>query len=118
MLRILVLAEKATNNTQIQIVTFTSPREGTRVKTDGTVLNVTTTATNKVNSLSAELGHSRLTTHLELSLLNVNNDLSTGKASLMTRITANTYIRVRLCILIKNNKTYPLSLQMKITSGG
>ena len=90
MLRILVLAEKATNNTQILIITFTSPREGTRVETDGTVLDVTTTATDEVNSLSTELGHSRLTTHLELSLLNVNDDLTTGKTSLMTRITANT----------------------------
>ena len=54
------------------------------------MLNVTTTAANEIDSLSAELGHSRLTTHLELSLLDVNNDLSTGKASLMTRITANT----------------------------
>ena len=91
MLRILVLAEKATNNTQILIITFTSPREGTRVETDGTVLNVTTTAADEIDSLSTELGHSRLTAHFELSLLNVNNDLSTGKASLMTRITANTY---------------------------
>ena len=63
------------------------------------MLNVTTTATDEVNSLSTELGHSRLTTHLELSLLNVNNDLTTGKTSLMTRITANTYIDVRFDVL-------------------
>ena len=73
------------------MITFTSPREGTRVETDGTVLNVATTATDEIDSLSAEFGHSRLTAHFELSLLNVNNDLSTSKASLMTRITANTY---------------------------
>ena len=91
MLRILVLAEKARNKLLTNISTLTSPGERTRVKTDGTVLNITTTATDEVNSLSTELGHGRLTAHFELSLLNINNDLSTGKASLMTRITANTY---------------------------
>ena len=60
------------------------------------MLNVTTTAADEIDSLSTELGHSRLTTHLELSLLDVNNDLSTGKASLMTRITANTYTNVSM----------------------
>ena len=84
------MAEKARNNPLRTIITLTSPGERTRVKTDGTVLNVTTTATDEVNSLSTELGHGRLTTHLELSLLNINNDLTTGKTSLMTRITANT----------------------------
>ena len=54
------------------------------------MLDVTTTATDEIDSLSTELSHGRLTAHFELSLLNVNNDLSTGKASLMTRITANT----------------------------
>ena len=78
------------------IITFTSPGERTGVETDGTVLNVTTTAADEIDSLSTELGHSRLTTHLELSLLDVNNDLSTGKASLMTRITANTYTNVSM----------------------
>ena len=72
------------------------------------MLDVTTTATDKIDSLSTELSHGRLTAHFELSLLNVNNDLSTGKASLMTRITANTYTSMRLCTLFVNTKTYPL----------
>ena len=90
MFKILVLAEKAIHKQFERIFTLTSPGEGTRIQTNRTMLNVTTTATNEINSLGTELGHGRLTTHFELSLLNVNNDLSTGKASLMTRITANT----------------------------
>ena len=76
---------------KIPIPTFTGPGESTAVQTNGTVLDVTATAANEVNSLTTELGHGRLTAHFELSLLNVDNDLSTSKASLMTRITANTY---------------------------
>ena len=71
------------------------------------MLDVTTTAADEIDSLSTELSHGRLTAHFELSLLNVNNDLSTGKASLMTRITANTYTSMRLCTLFVNTKTYP-----------
>ena len=74
--------------------TLTSPGEGTGIETDGTVLDVSTTATHEVNTLRTELGHGRLTTHLELSLLDVNHDLSTGQTTLMTRITANTYTGV------------------------
>ena len=75
--------------------TLTSPGEGAGIETDGTVLDVSTTATHEVNTLRTELGHGRLTTHLELSLLDVNHDLSTGQTTLMTRITANTYTPVR-----------------------
>ena len=58
------------------------------------MLDVSTTATHEVNALRTELGHGGLATHLELSLLDVNHDLSTGQATLMTRITANTYTGV------------------------
>ena len=61
------------------------------------MLQVSTTAADEVDSLSSELGHGRLTTHLELSLLDVDHHLSSGQAALMTRITANTYTRVRNC---------------------
>ena len=58
------------------------------------MLDVATTATDEVNSLTSELGHGRLTAHLELSLLDVDDHLSSGQAALMTRITANTYMRL------------------------
>ena len=90
MFRILALAEKATNQRNRLKLTLTRPGEGSGIQTDGTVLDVATTATDEVNSLTSELGHGRLTAHLELSLLDVNDDLTTGKTSLMTRITANT----------------------------
>ena len=77
-------------------LTLTSPGEGTGIETDGTVLDVSTAATHEVNALRTELGHGRLTAHLELSLLDVNHDLSTGQTTLMTRITANTYTPIRI----------------------
>ena len=95
MFRILALAEKATNQTQLAKPTLTRPGEGSGIQTDGTVLDVATTATDEVNSLSSELGHGRLTAHLELSLLDVDDHLSSGQAALMTRITANTYTEIR-----------------------
>ena len=78
-----------------QSSTFTRPREGARVQTDGAVLQVSTTAADEVDSLGSELGHRGLTTHLELSLLDVDHHLSSGQATLMTGITANTYACVR-----------------------
>ena len=94
MFRILALAEKATNQTQLAKPTLTRPGEGSGIQTDGTVLDVATTATDEVNSLTSELGHGRLTAHLELSLLDVDDHLSSGQAALMTRITANTYTEI------------------------
>ena len=55
------------------------------------MLQVSTTAAHKVNTLGTELSHGRLATHLELSLLDVDHHLSTSQTTLMTRITANTY---------------------------
>ena len=59
------------------------------------MLDVATTATDEVNSLTSELSHGRLTAHLELSLLDVDDHLSSGQAALMTRITANTYRTIK-----------------------
>ena len=88
--------------------TFTRPREGTGIQTDGAVLQVSTTAADEVDSLGSELGHGRLTTHLELSLLDVDHHLSSGQAALMTGITANTYTRVRIQFhTIQQRETYP-----------
>ena len=72
------------------------------------MLQVSTTAADEVDSLGSELGHGRLTTHLELSLLDVDDHLSSGQAALMTRITANTYTRVRIQFhAIQQRETYP-----------
>ena len=84
------MAEKATLQPQEASCTLTGPGEGSGIQTDGTVLDVATTATDEVNSLTSELGHGRLAAHLELSLLDVDDHLSSGQAALMTRITANT----------------------------
>ena len=71
-------------------ITLSGPGERTSVQTNGAVLNISTTAADQVNSLGSELGHGRLTTHLELSLLDVDHNLSSGQTTLMARITANT----------------------------
>ena len=70
------------------------------------MLQVSTTAAHKVNTLGTELGHGRLATHLELSLLDVDHHLSTSQTTLMTRITANTYTLVTVAPL--HTPTYPL----------
>ena len=89
--------------------TFTRPREGARVQTDGAVLQISTTAADEVDSLGSELGHRGLTTHLELSLLDVDHHLSSGQATLMTRITANTYQTISTNVPVSiQRRTYPL----------
>ena len=73
------------------------------------MLQVSTTAAHQVNTLGTELGHGRLATHLELSLLDVDHHLSTSQTTLMTRITANTYTLVRTAPPSRNTeRTYPL----------
>ena len=69
------------------------------------MLDVSTTAADQVNSLGSELGHSRLTTHLEFSLLDVDHNLSSGQTTLMARITANTYTTIRITLQSTNPKT-------------
>ena len=76
------------------------------------MLQVSTTAADEVDSLGSELGHRGLTTHLELSLLDVDHHLSSGQATLMTRITANTYTRVserfkRVPLISQSPRAYP-----------
>ena len=70
------------------------------------MLQVSTTAAHQVNTLRTELGHGRLATHLELSLLDVDHHLSTSQTTLMTRITANTYTPVTMVPM--HSITYPL----------
>jgi hypothetical protein len=67
-----------------------SPREVARVKTEGTLLDVTTTHTDGVDALNTELGIGSLTTKIELSLLAVESTLGTGGRSLVAAVTTNT----------------------------
>ena len=71
-------------------ITLSGPGERAGIQTDSTMLDVSTTAADQVNSLGSELGHGRLATHLELSLLDVDHNLSSGQTTLMARIAANT----------------------------
>lgn len=70
--------------------TFTGPAEATGIETDGTVLDVATTASSQVNSLFTKLGGRGLSAHFVLTLLDVDDGLSTSHSTLMTRVTTNT----------------------------
>ena len=65
---------------------FRAPGEGTMIGTEGAVLDVTTTATDERNSLSAKLGISWLTAHFELSFFLVHGHTTTSCSPLMSRI--------------------------------
>ena len=83
------------------------------------MLQVSTTAAHQVNTLGTELGHGRLATHLELSLLDVDHHLSTGQTALMTRITANTYIAGQNLVMdtsFQNNGVTTLPMLKKFQS--
>lgn len=69
---------------------FAGPGEGTRVQTESTVLDVTTTDTDGVDALLTKLGVGGLTTKFELSLLTIVSTLGTSVRTLVTAITANT----------------------------
>ena len=66
-----------TDNPRFPRCVLTRPRKVTRLKTEGTVFGVSTTSTNRVDPLGAELGAGWLTTELEFSLLAVVRALST-----------------------------------------
>ncbi len=68
-----------------------APGEVARVKTEGTVLEVTTADPNGVNALGAELRAGSLTAELELSLLAVVGALSTGGRTLVPGRAGDTY---------------------------
>ena len=83
------------------------------------MLQVSTTAAHQVNTLGTELGHGRLATHLEFSLLNVDHHLSTSQTTLMTRITANTYIAGQNLVMdtpFQNNGVTTLPMLKKFQS--
>ena len=83
------------------------------------MLQVSTTAAHKVNTLGTELSHGGLATHLELSLLDVDHHLSTSQTTLMTRITANTYIAGQNLVMdtsFQNNGVTTLPMLKKFQS--
>ena len=83
------------------------------------MLQVSTTAAHQVNTLGTELGHGRLATHLEFSLLDVDHHLSTSQTTLMTRITANTYIAGQNLVMdtsFQNNGVTTLPMLKKFQS--
>lgn len=78
------------NDTGLAADGLASPGEVARVKTEGTLLDVTTTDTDGVDTLDTELGVGSLTAEIELSLLAVESTLGTGGRSLVAAITTNT----------------------------
>jgi hypothetical protein len=67
------------------------PCEVTSVKTEGTVLGVTTANAHGVDTLCAKLGAGRLTTELEFSLLAVVGALGTGCRTFVPGRARNTW---------------------------
>lgn len=92
------------DDTGLAANSFASPGEVARVKTQGTLLDVTTTDTDGVDTLGTELGVGSLTTEIELSLLAIESTLGTGGRSLVAAITTNTY-RGRKKTLVSSNQT-------------
>jgi len=68
-----------------------APGEVARVVSQGTTLDVSTTATHVDALLGAELGHSWHSSHFELSLFLVDRHTATRSSSLMSRVPRNTH---------------------------
>lgn len=80
--------------------TFRGPREVTGFNTQSSELLVTTSGSDGVDSLGAQLGRGGLTAQFELPLLTVLGSLGTGGRSLVTRISGNTHgvsVRESVC---------------------
>lgn len=92
------------NDTGLAADGLASPGEVARVKTEGTLLDVTTTDADGVDTLGTELGVGCLTAEIELSLLAVESTLGTGGRSLVAAITTNTYRGVSIQILKRENR--------------
>lgn len=71
--------------------TFAGPREVTGLDSQGSELLVTTSGSHGVDSLTTDLGHGRLSTQLELSLLSELGPLGTSGRTLVTRVSRNTH---------------------------
>jgi len=68
-----------------------SPGEAAVVKTPSAVLEVASTTTHESDFFGAELGQSRHSAHLELSLFLVNWHAASGGPSLVPRVPRNTH---------------------------
>lgn len=88
--------ESNTNDTGLSSDVLRAPGEVTGLETKGTVLGVTTTGTDRVNSLGADTGVGWLTAQLKLSLLSVGGESSTGVRTFVTRITRDTHLDLSL----------------------
>lgn len=88
--------EGNTNDTGLSSDVLRAPGEVTGFETKGTVLGVTATGTDRVNSLGADTGVGWLTAQLKLSLLSVSGDSSTGVRTFVTRITRDTHLDLSL----------------------
>jgi len=69
-----------------------APSEVAGLETESTVLEVTATNTDGVDSLGADTGVGSLATELESSLLAVVGAASTGSGSLVSRVTSDTHV--------------------------
>lgn len=72
--------------------TLGGPSEVTGLDSQGSELLVTTSGSDSVDSLVADLGVGWLTAQFELSLLSELSTLGTGSSSLVARITRNTHL--------------------------
>ncbi len=79
------------NNTSLGSNRLGSPRKVSRFQTKSTELGISTSHTDRMNSLCTNLGVGSLTTQFKLSLLSVVSSLGTGCCSLVSAISANTY---------------------------
>lgn len=81
-----------TDNTGLPRDALAAPSEVTRVETESTVLEVTTTDTNGVDTLGTDFGTGGLTTELELPVFAIVGALGTGVRTLVPGGTGDTWI--------------------------
>jgi len=67
-------------------------------ESQGTVLQVATTHSDRVDSLGAQLGHRRLSAQLKFSLLAVLGPLGPGGRALVSRVSRNTHLEGSLMV--------------------
>ncbi|KAH3669398.1 hypothetical protein OGAPHI_001519 [Ogataea philodendri] len=69
-----------------------SPREVAGLDSQSSVLDISTSGSDGVDSFGADLGVGALSSQLKLSLLSELGSFSTGSSSLVTRIPGNTHV--------------------------
>lgn len=83
--------------------TLRGPREVTGLESQSSELLVTTSGSDGVDSLSTDLGHGRLSTQLELSLLSELGSFGTSSRTLVTRVSRNTHGELKLVRSSRNS---------------